>query len=227
MLLLLAGCGSEPEPTTTDGSPSRVDQLTYGCGGRATFTAADVEAKREPDSDVLGALGELRQTMDGAMLPGKGWIVVSETGRRVDMLALAGDQFASASFERQGGGWKPVGWGDCFPRLQLSDKSVLEWELAEGSYPPEDDATEIDVLASDTQCSSGRDLEGLVESEVTYTETRVELVLTAPPLRGGTCQGVAPVEYAIKLEEPIGERELVDISVYPPREPRPGTAKGF
>ena len=31
----------------------------------------------------------------------------------------------------------------------------------------------------------------------------------------------------LKLEEPIGEREVVDSSVYPAREPTPGTARGF
>lgn len=232
LALLAAGCGSEPTPPTTGGSPSRVDELIYGCGGRATFTAADVEAEREPRNELLDAIGELRQTMDGAMLPADGWLVVSENNRRADLLAPLGEQFASASFEKNDAEWKPAGWGDCLPRLEVADKSVLEWELAGSSYPPGAEATEIEVLAVDTQCSSGRDLEGLVGSEVTYTDTTVEVMLTAPPLDAGkmqafTCEGVGPVGYTLQLEEPIGEREVVDISVYPGREPAPGTARGF
>lgn len=230
--LLLAGCGSEPTPPPGSGSTSRVDELTYGCGGRTTFTAADIEAERQPRDELLDAIGELRKTMDGAMLPEEGWIVLSENDRRADLLATLGDQYASASFEKEGDAWKPAGWGDCLPRLELPDNSVLEWEFTEGSYPPDDDATEIDVLASDTQCTGGRDLEGLIESEVTYTEETVKVVLTAPPpsadkMQDFTCIGTAPTEYTLVLEEPIGDRKVVDISVYPAREPTPGTARGF
>lgn len=230
--LLAAGCGSEPTPPTGSNSPSRADELTYGCGGRGTFTADDIEAERKPRDELLDALGELRETMDGAMLPADGWLVVSETDRRADLLAPSGDQIASASFEKEGGEWKPAGWGDCLPRLELADKSVLEWELADSSYPPKPEATQIEVLVGDTQCSSGRDLEGLIESEVTYTDSAVEVVLTAPPLDTGknkayTCEGNSPVEYQLELQEPIAEREVIDISVYPAREPAPGTARGF
>ena len=228
-LVFLAGCGSAPPSPIGNKPPSRVDELTYGCGGRATFTAEDVEAARDAPDELLQAIEALRRTMDGAMLPGDGWFVVAETRRRSDLLAPLNDQFASASFERQGDRWKPVGWGDCLPRLELPDKSVLEWEFAPKSYPPGSEAKEIDVLVSEISCSSGRDIEGLIESDITYTESAVEVVFTAPPLEKGfyTCQGTGPVEHTLQLEEPIGERKVLDLSVYPAREPKPGTARSF
>lgn len=164
------------------------------------------------------------------MLPEQGWRVVSEDGSATTLLAASDGEFAFAhvTFEREGGGWKPAGWGDCTPRLVLEDKSVLRWAFDGSAYPPEPEATELTVLASDTQCSSGRDLEGLIEPTVTYSRSRIEVLLTAPSLETGknsayTCPGTAPTEYTLELNESVGEREVVDPSVYPAVEPEPGT----
>ena len=164
------------------------------------------------------------------MLPEDGWKVVEEDGGTTTLLAPSGGEiaFASATFERDGNGWKPGGWGDCTPRLVFEDKSVLRWAFDGSSYPPHAKATELTVLASDSQCSSGRDLEGLIEPQVTYGRSRIEVVLTAPSLETGkgaayTCIGTSPTEYVLELDEPVGDREVVDLSVYPAVEPEPGT----
>lgn len=230
-LLLLAACG---DPNDAGGSAVGTDpppsELQYGCGGGGTFTPRDIEEGPEPSQDILDALHELPQTMDGAMLPEDGWKVVAEEGRATTLLAASDGEiaFASATFERQGNDWKPARWGDCTPRLVVEDKSVLRWAFDSSSFPPDPEATQLTVLASDSQCSSGRDLEGLIEPEVTYGKSRIEVVLTAPSLETGknsayTCIGTAPTEYTLELDEPVGEREVVDPSVYPAVEPGPGT----
>lgn len=229
-MLLLAACGDPSAGGSAAGTDSPSSQLQYGCGGGGTFSPRDVEEGPEPSEEILDALHELRQSMDGAMLPEDGWRVVSEDGRATTLLAASDGEvaFASVSFEREGKDWKPAGWGDCTPRLAVEDKSVLRWAFDGSAYPPDPKATELTVLASDTECSSGRDLEGLIEPEVTYGRSRIEVVLTAPSLEtvknsAYTCIGSAPTEYRLKLEEPVGEREVVDPSVYPAVEPRPGT----
>lgn len=227
--LLIGACGDPGgRGSLADDPPS--SELEYGCGAGGTFTARDIEDGPEPSRDVLDALHELRQTMDGAMLPEEGWTVVSDDDRATTLLAASdGDfAFASVTFERQAKGWKPAGWGDCTPRLVLEDKSVLRWAFDQAAYPPDPEVTELTLLASDTQCSGGRDIEGLIEPEVTYTRSRIEVLLTAPSLETGknsayTCIGTAPTEYTLQLEEPVGERDVVDVSVYPIVEPGPGT----
>ena len=50
-------------------------------------------------------------------------------------------------------------------------------------------------------------------------------MLTAPGLEpdvGYDCQGTPATEYELVLSEPVGDREVVDLSVYPPVEPEPG-----
>jgi len=227
VLVFLAACG-DPGGTTRPRSERPSSDLKYGCGAGGTFAPRDIEEGPEPSQEILDALHELRQTMDGAMLPEDGWRVVSEQGRTTTVLAPLGDSFASASFDKEGRGWKAAGWGDCKPRLEVEDKSVLRWAFTEGSHPPDAETTKLDVLVTEVECSGGRDIEGLVEQQVTYGETKIEVVLTAPRLKAGknqgyTCGGTSPINYTLQLDEPIGDREVVDVSVYPSVEPVPGT----
>lgn len=225
-LIVLAAC-ADPTSTAPRSDPPS-SELEYSCGGEATFTSQDIEEGPEPSDEILGALQKLRQTMDGAMLPEDGWTVVSGDGRTTTLLAPLHDSFASATFVKEGQGWQPAGWGDCTPRLVQEDKSVLRWAFTDGSHPPDPDSTELEVLVTEVQCSSGRDIEGLIEPRVVYEETRIEVMLLAPDLSTGkneayTCLGTPPTEYTLELEEPVGDREVIDVSVYPAVEPVPGT----
>lgn len=223
-VLVLSACGDPNQGGSASGADAPSSELRYGCGG-GTFTPADIEEGPRSSEEILEALHELRQTMDGAMLPEDGWTVVSQEDSVTTLLAPQDGRFgfASASFEKKGGAWAPAGWGDCTPRLALLGKSVLRWAFTEDSHPPEPDATELSLLVIEVECSSGRQLEGLIEPDVTYREDRVEVVLTAPGGIGGNCIGTAPTDYTLELDEPVGEREVVDLSVYPVVEPEPGT----
>ena len=227
-LTVLAGC-ADPAPTVPlSGEPSPSEH-EYSCGGDATFTSRDIEQGPEPSAEILDALRKLRQTMDGAMLPEDGWKVVSEERKTTTLVAPLRNSFASATFEKDDEGWGPVGWDECVPRLVQEDKSVLRWAFTDGSYPPDADATDLNVLVTEVECSGGRDIEGLIEPRVTYGETAIEVVLVAPGLRTGkneayTCLGTSPTEFTLELEEPVGEREVVDVSIYPAVESVPGTS---
>jgi hypothetical protein len=223
-LAVLSACG-DPQAAAPGGSQPASSELQYGCGAGGTFTAQDIGEGPEPSEDILEALRDLRQTMDGAMLPEDGWTVVSESGSTTTLLAPQDGRFgfASASFDKEGDGWDPAGWGDCTPRLAMLGKSVLRWAFTESSHPPEPGATELAVLVTEVECSSGRKLEGLIEPDITYGNDRIEVVLTAPGGIGGNCIGTAPTEYTLELDEPVGQREVIDMSVYPVVEPTPGT----
>lgn len=221
--LLLGACGDEPGPRAAP-EPSPAVDREYTCGG-GTFTTEALEEREAPSDELLDAVEELRKGPEGGFLPADGWFVGSGDEDRALLLAPDGKLFDSATFERDEGKWVPAGWGDCTPRLYVPDKSVLRWKLAEESHPPEPDARELDVLVTEVECSSGRDIEGLIEADVTYGPDAIEVVLTAPALGRGahTCQGTNPTPYDLVLEEPVGDREVVDLSVYPPTEPGPGT----
>lgn len=224
VVLLFGACGAPSGGSAARGDPPR-SELEYGCGGGGTFTPIDIEEGPAPSEAILDALHDLRQTMDGAMLPEDGWTVVSETDSVTTLVAPQGGHFgfASATFEKKDGQWQPAGWGDCTPRLVLLGKSVLRWALTDESHPPDPEATQLSLLVTEVECSSGRSLEGLIEPDVTYGDERIEVVLTAPGGIGGNCIGTTPTDYTLQLDEPVGQREVVDLSVYPVVEPQPGT----
>lgn len=231
VLAALAACGEEPPRADVDdqapaAASSSGDDLSYSCGG-ATFPVAVLEDRQPPSDDLLDAIEKLRKQPEGDIVPPDGWFVVEERReRRATLLAPLADEFSHATFERKGDGWDAAGWGGCEPRLHLPEKSVLRWAFTEGAYPPDPGATVLEVDATETACSGGRDIEGLIEAQVEYREDRIDVVLTAPGLEDGfyTCQGTPLTEYEVVLSEPVGDREVVDLSVYPPVEPDPGTS---
>lgn len=144
-----------------------------------------------------------------------GWRVVSEDGGLVHAMArVPGRGYVSASFERAGDPWTPEGFEDCEPEVVLGRRSPAPWELAEEPAPSD---TELVVIAHETACSSGRELtQRNTRSHVDYTEEAISIVVTADPIRGGNCVDNPPSRLKVELDEPVGDRELVDAAVYPP-----------
>lgn len=86
----------------------------------------------------------------------------------------------------------------------------------EGGVEQEDRT--ITVLATERECSGGRDVTPyLSEPEVVETEDRVSVRLTADEVVGAaSCQGNPSVEVEVELTEPLGDREIVDGGSWPP-----------
>jgi hypothetical protein len=216
----------EPAPSANDPPAAETsfgEELSYSCGG-VTFPVAAIEDRQPPSDDLLAAIEELRKSApEGDIVPPDGWFVVARTRHRATLLAPLGDKFAYATFEKKGEGWGAPSWAkNCVPRLDVPGKSVLRWAFRDGAYPSDSGATELALLVIEDECSSARGLDGLIEADVEYRDDRIGVVLTAPGLEAGfyTCQGTPPTEYELVLSEPVGDREVIDLSVYPPVEPR-------
>lgn len=232
VLLTNADGGGSPPPQDRPLSPTSATTAQareYGCGGRGTFTAGDIAAERSPGAQIARAI-ERWSRAEGELRTPDRWWVVSQERRRAVLLAPQDGRipFSFLSFEKNGGRWSAAESGDCRPELRVPGKSTLRWAFTEGSYPPDPDATELDVLVSDIQCSSGRDLEGLIEADLSYGDSTIEVSLTGPSLNAGrnaayTCIGAPATLYRLVLEEPVGDREVLDVSAYPGVEPTPGT----
>jgi hypothetical protein len=74
------------------------------------------------------------------------------------------------------------------------------------------------VGVTEIECTSGRDPSAFLnEPYVVETEESVTVYWTSEPPRGAqNCIGNRPVDRTLTLDEPLGERELLDGSVYPP-----------
>ena len=114
----------------------------------------------------------------------------------------------------------------CTPRAQVSGRSVAEFTIAgDAAIGPE--STEVPVLVTEMQCTSGSPLGSRLGSPlVRYGKTTIEVLFTAEPLSGESfsCIGNPATSTTLHLDEPVGGRDIVDLSGYPPRDAAdPGT----
>lgn len=73
------------------------------------------------------------------------------------------------------------------------------------------EATEIPLLVGEVSCASGRSAEGRIDVDVEYGEDVVVITARVRPLPGGQeCPGNPPTPFVVSLDEPLGDRELVN-----------------
>ncbi|GAA1724862.1 hypothetical protein [Brachybacterium phenoliresistens] len=84
------------------------------------------------------------------------------------------------------------------------------WSLAPGQEVTAE-TTVLKLEATRTSCANGRTGE-LLEPVITVSESRVIVRIDAVPLKPGgyDCPGNDRVPVTVRLEEPVGDRELVD-----------------
>lgn len=96
-----------------------------------------------------------------------------------------------------------------FPTEQ--DAQPAPWEPA-----PDADlsasSTSIDVLVNEVGCASGQSAEGrIAEPEVVYEQDQVVVTIRVIPVGGAAaCPGNPDTPYTLELDQPLGDRALVD-----------------
>jgi hypothetical protein len=223
--VLLAACGSPEEPVGPASQPSPTSSgsaILYTCGG-PSFDPAKLEGpgNLEDEESALGeALRALLATPDGAMGGAESWRILSQDEEQVVVGAPSpGDDHAyvSATFRRAGSGWEAAGWGDCSPKADIGKRSIALWELTE---PVNEGTTEVQISVHEVACSSGRKLkEEQIQVDVEYREDSISILTSADPLapqEAYNCIGNPSTSITVRLDEPVGDRKLVDAGAYPP-----------
>lgn len=203
-----------------------VTDLRLTCGGPLTFTADDLLAPSGAETADHPAAEVLRTLMETSPLPNRnGWRLVAMSDEEAVFIlpALPGEGFAYwyAEVEAAGSTWQSGPFGQCDPMPRLEGLSPARWELAaDADMGPE--SRVVRVLVFELACASGRSPEGrIAPAAVIYGEDSVTILFGTRPLAGGaqTCQAGPPAEVSVDLREPIGNRVLLDGSVFP-AEPR-------
>ena len=214
MIVLVSGCTSSDRHSFPSPRPSAQSRFLYHCW-QGVFDPAEAEAEsglERDDAELRDLVESLERSHPDTV---DGWRVVSDDGDRVVAMARRPKGgYMSASFERSGDRWKPAGFnGDCEPRVALGVRSPATWNLAEEPGPGD---TRLVVMAREIACSSGRRLtQGNTRAHVEYAEEAISIVVTAP-VSGGNCIGNDAWRLEVDLDEPIGDRVLLDAAVYPP-----------
>lgn len=111
---------------------------------------------------------------------------------------------------------------DLFGPTVPEDLEDVEWWL-DSAYPaPAPDDTELHILAMGHECSNGEPLgDRLIGPQVQVTDEEVAIALAALPLPPGvhTCPGNPADVVLVTLDEPLGDRIVVDGMDAPPRSP--------
>lgn len=99
--------------------------------------------------------------------------------------------------------------GPCMSPLR--EPAVAEWEPAPGQELTPD-TQEVDIVVHEIECADGDSAAGRIEEpEVEYTPEAVIVTVRVRAKAGDvTCPGNPLTPYVLELEEPIGERDLLD-----------------
>jgi hypothetical protein len=221
-----SACGGDPVSDTPEAAASAPAPILVSCadvpfnsGVLAPGGGLPVEA--HPAGAVLAALIE-RGGADGLdRLPKSDWRLAFATPVRADFVAPAGDSWSYVSFVPADGGWEAKAWGPCAGKVVVPSLNVASWELdledVAGFGPA---STSLKVHVTEQACASGQPLGNrLHEPRISYGPSEIVIQFVADPLPGPQdCPGNPSILAPIELAEPIGERKLLDGSVFPPAE---------
>ena len=221
--LLVACADSVSSPTTSQPPDGGAEPFLVSCTDQP-FDAAGLEEGGGLPPDAHPAAGGLATIIaegggDGMdRLPRTGWRLVAASPTYAQFVAPTGDGWAVVAFAAADTGWVPDTWGECVPVPFVEGRNLVEWQFDPDRPRPGPDATTATVLATERACASGKPMgDRLQPPAVTYTDAAVVVLLTALPQAGGQdCPGNPSTPVTIELDEPLGNRRLLDGSVYPP-----------
>jgi hypothetical protein len=222
VLLACADAGSAGPAGTHEQGVDLPEDVQAACGG-ATLSALppDTSAFREfagwNEVDFAAIDGE-RQFFDGYE-----WFIADETSQSLVLFGRARSNndvsppYADASFEWTNGSWLPRGWGQC--RIELSAPGWGNARFAlDPVHKPDPESATLRVLATEVSCAGGRSPDGRDVRAVVLDETDewVSIVILVEPASGGqTCPGNPSFPFEVQLPSPLGDRAVLDASVYP------------
>lgn len=234
-IFLMSGCGSEKAPAAT--SPP-VDQVF--CHHNPVQVAALDAAK---PATRLSADGQkaLKGFEVGRIDDLHTWTILEDSSTR---MALIRKLDKSTPTGKAGGAYEYllVGW---FENLRLGDSpsegrsawmlkahsrcdlrrvpeglTAAEIALDPAHPAPTPSSRQVELLVTEQACASGRSAVGRVRATVEKTSDEVRLIIgvARSDAMSNDCQGNPATPFTADLGEPLGDRTLIDATVYPPRE---------
>jgi hypothetical protein len=136
------------------------------------------------------------------------------------------ERYSVMYVEREGDEWGFGGYrDDCRPRpLITHGLGSSAWRVARGTRPASRSSS-FPIEVMERECASGRPADGrIADPIVEYGEDAITITVPVRRVEGGaTCQGNPWTPFVLELDEPIGDRLLLDGGPWPPEQrwPRP------
>ena len=227
LLATLAGCA------TGEGPGGASSSGTYDCMGTPISAETLTDPRPATELDATG-----RAALDGLEVPPidpAAWTIVSTAPQEVVLLrALAEPDDHGAgdvrTHERMvitlvdapnipgSPAWMLSALGSCALTVPGPGGGTATVTL-DPAAPVSPASTAVALLVTETACNSGQDAAGRVEvTSLQETGSTVEVVIAVSPRRGDqTCPSNPPTPFTVDLDEPLGDRLLLDASTVPPR----------
>lgn len=229
VLLAAVACGGSRSPSATD-SPGQAE--TYRCGSIELTQQELEEAPAATDLDE-----DARAALDGIEVPSidpeDDWLVLWATDTELALIRQLeqpqdngpGDvrthefvhvQTSQGATNLPEGAWILDAAGTCTPRLELDGLGDADLAMP---ATPEADATQVEVNVYEHACASGQPADDRIEIvQQRMTDEQLQLVIGVQPASGDqNCPGNPPTPVTIHLDQPLGDRTIVDASTLPPR----------
>jgi hypothetical protein len=223
---ILASCALVPTQSPADPPAGDLPAVALTCGDDQVFGPQALTEVGEAHLAVDAPGDALRAFLaspEGAAFGTSSWVRVTETADHVQFIGRRPNDegWLVVGFAVRDGEWALDLAGECKPRVVLGGGlGPADWWIDPASPPFSREATEFDVLVLERACASGQSSEGRIAPPfVLYEPDSVVLtfgVVLTPG--GGRCPGHPPGSYHMKLDEPIGDRWLLDGGVFPPRD---------
>ena len=223
---LSAGCALAPTQGPATPPPGALPAVALTCGDEQVFgpEALTTVGEAHLAADAAGdALRAFLASPEGAAFGTSSWVRVAETADQVQFVGRRPNDegWLVVNFTARDDHWELDLAGECKPRVVLGGGlGPADWWIDPAGPPVSRDATEFDAVVLERACASGQSSDGRIASPfVLYEPDSVVLtfgVVLKPD--GQRCPGHPPTSYHVKLDEPIGDRWLLDGGVYPPRD---------
>ena len=212
--------------------PDPVEESQIACSPGGTPFDPELLTERpaiDPEADLGIPVGTTARPQVARRLIDH-WTLLGRSGSTVDLLIwlvpgtegtnIANSGMVAVTYEQAADGtWSFRSSGGCEPQRVFHDGlDPATWALPGAAPGPA--ATSVPILVTEMGCASGQSSEGRVaEPIVEYTDDAVLLTTRVEPLAGNgfTCPGNPSTEVTVQLDEPLGDRELLDGMWFPAR----------
>jgi hypothetical protein len=204
--------------------------IRYTCSAdHASFTAADMQAAPRADARDDTATRLLGMATEG-WLPLGAWRRVVDSPHEVVFLSGAGLDGAPYAVvhvvpgdagEFRLNDWAVDSYGACTPRAVVPvGTSVATWWADPAADPIGPESERIPALVLENACASGRTAEGRVlPPAITYDDNSVIITILVRSLGNAECPGHPFTPFIVGLDEPLGDRALLDGGQWPLADP--------
>jgi hypothetical protein len=217
---------AEPRPAATPlviADPA----LPLSCGGEERFPAGALggvgQAELETDAPAAVLRSVIAEGGEPDIFPADGWHrVVSDLDTVVFVALGPGDPpWVMVEATRGPDGWTAGGYGACDAQPVLpAGISMADFWLDPAAPAPAPGSTTLNGVIVERACANGKPPTNRVRPPiVVYEEQAVTVTVTVSEIAGGAdCPSNPPVPITIELSQPLGERTILDGSVFPPRD---------